>query len=309
MEEWTDFLMSPEVSNDFKIIIKKFLMPNNISVKQFYINLESHQGGDAASAVRLYATKSLLFLIVIPPFYPDWFIAGFPDVLLWLLNDPKRSNVYNALNDNMTKELLNDEIKKKDFLEKLVNEYINTEEATLECTDRYKSESELKKLEYPKEEFDEFGRLKIKKTLLDGFINYTEYTYNDNNLVIRIDSWGENGYGKWKLTPNMLFDYEEDGLLKRGVKFIHGGKTESIYVNKYNENGDLIDRSGLYEVSIFKVVDSQLHMNYLGEYVDILIFNKFHVELNCEKFSLLEKVKKEELIAKLNSYVGYENIK
>lgn len=300
MKNWTDLLKTNEVSNEFKIIIKDFLIPDNIYMNQYYANLKSLNSDIVFFIPSMGVSKSLSMPRVYPKFYPDFIIAGYPDVIVNLLNYPERSDVFKALTEDLLLEMIENPIKKNKYFRLLINEYLQLISPILECTEQYLMEIEKSKLLYPIMEYDNLGRLNIKVELKSEYEEKSYFFYNDSNQIIRIDKTGENTYGSWKLFPYMLFDYDINGLLNHYIEYGHGRVNEEVFfINEYDNNNRLISRKGSkIEIKVepysFKRTyrDFNLQFNYKNDYVEIV---EYFLNIN---------VPSNELIKTLHSFTG-----
>lgn len=305
MENWSDILNSPDLSGELKASIKTCLLPDNIQVKQFLINFKIVNG--STEEFFLYSGQGSKSLGVTeryyPPFYPAWFIAGYPDIVVYLLNKQDNSKLLSTLSDSNLKDLENNYLKKIQFLRLLIDEYLLMKNPTLECTDESLKGEEIKKTEYPKNTFDSKGRLIAQTKLVFGYETNKKFFYNDNDQIIRIDEWGNDQYGPWKLSPKETFEYNDSGLLVNYLRNQHGGVAEKFsYKNEYNENR-LISREGRFSKN-YKKKDTLLKFEYNDDKVQIYRCFKY-----CDERSLIETVKQEDLVNILNSYSGIDILK
>lgn len=307
-QKWIDFLSSTDINNDFKILINQFFILDNILVMDFIANSNVLQGGEEAYFAKKHATKSLKQLQrVFPPFYPNWFIAAYPDVVNWLLDNHEKSKVLGTLTEKILIELEQDTQLKNDFIRKLINEYLSNVSNIFECTEAFKKNYAERLLKYPKREIDNLGRI-IKEIIhKDGYEITSMFHYNRMNQIVKIDKWGEDAYGKWELKPSETFEFDNSGLINKYIKHQFpmgslGSEIQSsvIFYNEYDSNNKLICTHGPFKTPMYKSYkyDICLKLNYIGEVVEVLFDHEFYdndYNSNEEKiYQLNIKIKKED---------------
>lgn len=301
MKNWTAFLKSNEVSNEFKIIIEEFLFPDNILIDQYFVNLKSLNNSIPFPVNLISVSNSLLLPIVFPPFYPELIIAAYPDVIVNLINYPENSKVFKSLTEDLLSELENDYIQKHNFLRLLINEYKIHINPILECTEQFKKEDVKKKLLYPIINYDNLGRLENKVEFTNGFEETTRYIYDDIDQIIRIDKWGEDSYGEWKLSPYMMFEYDSNGLINHIIEYEHMQVYEEISFTNVYVNNEIVTRKG--SKIVIKEGSSNLKKTYKDFYLEFT-YNGDYV--NIYEYFLNVRIRKEDLIRTLNSYTGLD---
>jgi len=72
-QEWIELLVSQGIDNNFKILINKFFIPDNILLNDFVANSNALKGSEDSYLTQQYVTKSLNQIQrSYPPFYPEW---------------------------------------------------------------------------------------------------------------------------------------------------------------------------------------------------------------------------------------------
>jgi len=306
-KSWTDYLASIEIDNNFKILISSFFMPDKILVKEFIANMNMLKGNEESYYAKENATKSLKNLQrVYPPFYPNWFIAAYPDVVNWILDNHEKSSVFMTLTDERLIELEENTKLKNDFIRKLINEYLLKVNFLLECTNDYKIHYKEEQQKYPKIELDNLKRLYKETNIVDGYEITRIFHYNEKNQIIRIDKSGTDAIGKWQLTPYETFDFDSYGMLCKYVLYDHpmllkpnsNILTSKKYNNEYDSNNRLIRTHGWYETSMYKSYGYNIcfKINYLVDDAEILFdHNYFDEEIDLLKKEIETlSIKKEE---------------
>jgi len=118
---WPLLLHSVDLHTDVKEAIEDFLLPDRISCAQWYINYVALR--DERSFMRLQAFLSGLILSrpqKKAPFFPLWYLAGYPNVVQWALDPLSGSGLY-----DMTENL--DGFLDHHQLRLLINSYDDTD--------------------------------------------------------------------------------------------------------------------------------------------------------------------------------------
>jgi len=316
MKNWDELLSSSEFDHDFKEIVTDFLISYEISFEKFIPNFNSLLSYESRLSMVASGeiSKSLRLERAFPPFYPNWFIAGFPDVVVWILNYPKKS-VISKLSEEKFLQITSDNDEEKKFIHVLIQDYISKTDEILECSKNYEKDIINKSSKFPIQEFNTEGQL-IKEIKLEREYEITyQYFYNEGGHISSINRYGKDPYGDFEQTPYRLFEYDKNGLLVKATKYGFGGSISKDvqFINKYKNENDLISRIGPNEKIKGFMTDQEykLHFKYLTSEVEIYYTNFYKnlaVDFGVEG-KILEKVKRENLIKTLNSYSGFDEFK
>jgi len=250
--------------------------------------------------------------------YPEWFIAAYPDVVNWILDNHEKSRVFNTLTEELIMELERDTEKKNNFIRKLINEYRMNVSDLLVCTERFKEYHKNELLKYPKKVFDSSGKL-IKETILRNEYELTNsYYYNTNNLITRIDQVCNDVYGEWELNPSEIFEYDESGLICKYLMYDIDSNDKlcvvktALFTYEYDFENNLISAIGPYtKTGYYFYHDICLKFNYTGNTVDILFdrnFLDFEIKSIENKINQLKQLydqeDSKELKKNLNNEIG-----
>jgi hypothetical protein len=159
--EWQKFLkgLGREARSDFNFLVNNFFIPDKIEFVKFSANFHAVIN-DSAELYSLYAqfdevekelsnniTKSMQGMDLlggVPLGYPNWFVAAYPDVMLWATKAADASDsdsiLFKAFGIEKTEDFENLQLLdnqkhfKNEFLRKLVDFYLRTTNLTLECS-------------------------------------------------------------------------------------------------------------------------------------------------------------------------------
>lgn len=136
--EWSEFVHS---NDDLKKIALKFFLPDEIRFTNFIGNytalknesdeIISYQGNKLIPNTTS-SIKKLLSPLDRPIGYPQWFVASYPDVVVWIANlsESEQENLLGNLSEN---DFDHERMIKPNFLRHLVEIYRYRTKKKLEC--------------------------------------------------------------------------------------------------------------------------------------------------------------------------------
>ena len=121
-----------EETDELKQVAEQFMIPDKISPHLFLTNWNALASGAPINSSCTQSLRKYLFPFNRPSGYPIWFLATYPDIVLWVAQCAK-------IDERFVIELLGDHIPSKnghfnnDQLRKLVNSY-SQKNGKIECS-------------------------------------------------------------------------------------------------------------------------------------------------------------------------------
>lgn len=139
LENYNELLIDIEVHDNYKDLIRYFLLPYKISSLKFTLNHEYYRDPFPSDirhkhkhiAPSLRKIKEQPFEIALG--YPSWFFAAFPDVSLWAMRGEGKELVLNKFRSLSEDEIIQNNSIRSEHLHEIIELYKSNTNKTLEC--------------------------------------------------------------------------------------------------------------------------------------------------------------------------------
>lgn len=137
-ERYFDIVMDQSAPDELKRVILKFFIPYKISLLKVKLNRDflSNPYAYLYEDTEIVA-PSLVMLkketLVLPPGYPDWFYAGFPDVAWWMIEGSGTKLIYEK-EGIPPSELMDGNHLKDNVIKEFIDKYLSETGNKLECS-------------------------------------------------------------------------------------------------------------------------------------------------------------------------------
>jgi hypothetical protein len=135
---YENILTEDEISNSFKYIIKKFLIPYKISFLKYGLNNEYFNYPIPAGfrdvshiAPSLVELKKNTFDIALG--YPNWFLKAFPDVAIWVMKGDGFNLIQKKFKLLSEDDLSDGNFIRAEILNEVIKLYLIKTQKKLEC--------------------------------------------------------------------------------------------------------------------------------------------------------------------------------
>lgn len=139
LEQYNDILHDDEASNNFKDLIRYFLIPYKISILKYTLNKEYYEdpfpidnhNNHKHIAPSLKKLKENPLEIAMG--YPSWFLIAFPDVSLWVMKGDGFEIIKNRFEKCTEEELSDGNHIRLNLLNDIIKLYLLKTNKSLEC--------------------------------------------------------------------------------------------------------------------------------------------------------------------------------